>query len=204
MHKIQHIRTIFLAVVMTVVLVSCVENSSQELFGYVPPSPKNVASATITEAETDSPFTFVARPNELLIAYFGYTHCPDVCPTTLVAIKNAKQKIGELAARVDLAMATVDPERDTVDVLPRYLASLSDRFHALIPATLEELRQAEELFQATSSVTKTGDKIEVIHSGTAYVIDDQGNIVVEWPFGLDANSMAHDLTQLLNKKETTS
>lgn len=204
MHKIQHIRTIFLVAVITVVLVSCTKNSSEELFGYVPSSPKNVAFATITDAETDSPFTFVAQPDGLLIAYFGYTHCPDVCPTTLVAIKNARQKIGALASRVDLAMTTVDPERDTVDVLPRYLASLSDRFHALIPATLEELRQAEELFQATSSVTKTGDKIDVVHSGTAYVIDDQGNVVVEWPFGLDANSMAHDLTQLLNQKETTS
>lgn len=189
---------------MTFILISCTKSSSQELFGYVPPSSKNVATASITEAQKNTPFTFVAQPNELLIAYFGYTHCPDVCPTTLVAIKNAKQKIGDLAARVDLAMTTVDPERDTVDVLPRYLASLSDRFHALIPTSFEELRQAEELFQTTSSVTKTGDKIDVVHSGTAYVIDENGKVVVEWPFGLDANSMAHDLTQLLNKKETTS
>lgn len=180
----------------------CTKSNSQELFGYIPPSNKNVGKAFISEAETSVPFYFTAQPGELLIAYFGYTHCPDVCPTTLVAIKNAKKKIGTLANRVDLAMATVDPERDTTDVLPRYLASLSDKFHALIPATFDELRQAEEVFQTTSSVTKSGDAVEVVHSGTAYVIDDRGNVLVEWPFGLDANSMAHDLTQLLNKKET--
>jgi protein SCO1/2 len=118
----------------------------------------------------------------------------------LVNIKNAKKKMGELAARVDLAMITVDPNRDTKDVLPRYLASLSDRFHALIPSDDEELRRAEEFFQTSSSVTVTGDKVEVVHSGTAYVIDDKGMVVVEWPFGIDANSMAHDLTVLLNKK----
>lgn len=182
----------------------CAEKSSSELFGYVPPGNKNVGKAFISEAETNVPFYFTAQPGELLIAYFGYTHCPDVCPTTLVAIKNAKKKIGELASRVDLAMATVDPERDTKDVLPRYLASLSDKFHALVPSSFDELHQAEEVFQTKSSVTKSGDTVEVVHSGTAYVIDENGNVLVEWPFGLDANSMAHDLTQLLNKKEATT
>lgn len=186
------------------VATSCGNNNSQELFGYVPPGSKNVGKAFISEAETNVPFYFTAQPGELLIAYFGYTHCPDVCPTTLVDIKNAKKKVGALADQVDLAMATVDPERDTKDVLPRYLASLSDKFHALIPATFDELRQAEEVFQTTSSVTKSGDAVEVVHSGTAYVIDERGDVLVEWPFGLDANSMAHDLTQLLNKKEATT
>lgn len=191
--------------VASVVLASCGTSNSnnQELFGYVPSTTKDVSKAFITDAETDTPFNFVAAPNEILIAYFGYTHCPDLCPTTLVTIRNAKKKMGELAQRVDLAMATVDPARDTKDVLPRYLASLSDRYHALIPSSDEELRKAEEFFQTTSSVTITGDKVEVVHSGTAYVIDDQGVVVAEWPFGIDANSMAHDLTVLLNKKETT-
>lgn len=201
MQYVHQKRAIFSIAITVFVLVGCSKNSSQELFGYVPPSLKNVGAASITDAETGKPFPFVAQPDELLIAYFGYTHCPDVCPTTLVAIKNAKQKIGNLASRVDLAMATVDPDRDTVQVLPRYLASLADRYHALIPASLAELREAEQFFQTTSSVTVTGDKIDVVHSGTAYVIDENGNVVVEWPFGLDANSMAHDLTQLLNKKE---
>ena len=187
---------------MSVLLAACGTSSTnnQELFGYVPPKTKDVSQAFIADAATNTPFSFIAAPNELLIAYFGYTHCPDLCPTTLVNIKNAKKKMGELAARVDLAMITVDPNRDTKDVLPRYLASLSDRFHALIPSDDEELRRAEEFFHTSSSVTVTGDKVEVVHSGTAYVIDDKGMVVVEWPFGIDANSMAHDLTVLLNKK----
>ena len=187
-------------------LSACATTSSdtQELFGYVPPTTKDVSGAFITDATTNAPFNFVAETDELLIAYFGYTHCPDLCPTTLVTVNNAKKKMGELAQRVDLAMVTVDPARDTKDVLPRYLASLSDRFHALIPSTEAELRKAEEFFQTTSSVTITGEKVDVIHSGTAYVINDEGVVVVEWPFGIDANSMAHDLTILLNKKDTTT
>ena len=197
-------RAIFPLVVLLGTVSACSSSSDQELFGYVPPSPKNVADAFITDSQTNEPFYFAAEPNELLIAYFGYTHCPDVCPTTLVTIKNAKKKIGDLAARVNLAMATVDPQRDTVEVLPRYLASLSDRFIALIPASFEELRTAEEFFQTSSSVTISGEKVEVIHSGTAYVVDERGEVLVEWPFGLDADSMAHDLTQLLTKKEAST
>jgi protein SCO1 len=163
---------------VSVLLAACGQSSTnnQELFGYVPPTTKDVSQAFITDAATNTPFNFVAAPNELLIAYFGYTHCPDLCPTTLVTIKNAKKKMGELADRVDLAMITVDPNRDTKD----------------------------ELFQTSSSVTVAGDKVEVVHSGTAYVIDDEGMVVVEWPFGIDAKSMAHDLTVLLNKKEKTT
>jgi protein SCO1/2 len=190
---------------VSVLLAACGQSSTnnRELFGYIPPVTKDVSQAFITDAATNTPFNFVAAPNELLIVYFGYTHCPDLCPTTLVTIKNAKKKMGELANRVDLAMITVDPDRDTKDVLPRYLASLSDRFHALIPLTTSELRDAEELFQTSSSVTVIGDKVEVVHSGTAYVIDDAGVVLVEWPFGIDAESMAHDLTVLINKKEST-
>lgn len=182
---------------------ACGDAQEAQLIGYVPSTPKNVAEATITEAVTNERFAFVAEPGEVLIGYFGYTHCPDVCPTTLVTLNNAKKKIGDLADKVTLAMATVDPARDTVEVLPRYLASLSDRFHALIPASDEELRAAEEKFQTISSVTIDGDRVEVVHSGTAYVIDDTGTVLVEWPFGIDATSMANDLTILLNKKETT-
>ncbi|CAB4564628.1 MAG: hypothetical protein F2545_05670 [Actinobacteria bacterium] len=197
-------RAFLITAVFTISACGSTSSDTQELFGYVPPTTKDVSGAFITDAMTNAPFNFVATSDELLIAYFGYTHCPDLCPTTLVTIKNAKKKMGELAQRVDLAMVTVDPARDTKDVLPRYLASLSDRFRALIPSTDAELRNAEKIFQTTSSVTITGDKVDVIHSGTAYVINDEGVVVAEWPFGIDANSMAHDLTILLNKKETTT
>lgn len=181
-------------------LSACASDDSTTLFGYVPPSTKNSASISVTEAGASTPFELRAAPDEMLIVYFGYTHCPDVCPTTLVAIKNAKKKVGAaLADRVDLAMVTVDPERDTAEVLPRYLSSFTDKFHALVPASESELRAAEKPFGATSSVTKTDGEVKVVHGGTAYIVDSKGDVVVEWPFGLDAASMAHDIQVLLDK-----
>lgn len=183
-------------------LSACGSNDTATLFGYVPPSTKNSGAVSVTEAGTTTPFTLKAKQGEILIVYFGYTHCPDVCPTTMVAIKNAKKKVGDdIAAKVDLAMITVDPERDTADVLPKYLSSFSDRYHALVPASQDELRAAEKPFGATSSVTKVDGEIKVVHGGTAYVVDANGDVVDEWPFGLDAKSMAHDIEILLTQRK---
>lgn len=182
---------------------ACGNNTSSELLGYVPTTPQSSAGITVTEQPSGTPFELKAQPNEVLIVYFGYTNCPDVCPTTLVAIKNAKKKIAELADRVDIAMITVDPERDTAEILPKYLSSFTSRFHALIPANDQELRTAEKAFDAVSSVTKVDGVVKVTHGGTAYIVDSAGTVIDQFPFGLDAKSMANDLTVLLNERTQT-
>lgn len=176
------------------------------LLGYVPPSIKNVANSTGTEVAGGRTveFPFRAADGEMLVVFFGYTNCPDVCPATLTNLKNAKKKLGALAESVDIAMVTVDPARDTTEILPRYLSSFTERFHAIVPADDAELRALEDAFQATSSVTVTNGRVEVTHSGTAYVVDDAGNVVVEWPFGIDVPSMVNDLTILLDKEESNT
>ena len=184
-------------------LSACSQESTSTLLGYVPTAAMSSVGISVTEQPGGTAFELKAQPNDVLIVYFGYTNCPDVCPTTLVAIKNAKKKIGVLSDRVDLAMITVDPQRDTANILPRYLSSFTDRYRALIPANEAELRSAEKAFGATSSITTVDGKIEVVHGGTAYLVDDTGTVLVQWPFGLDAQSMANDLTVLLNERTQT-
>ena len=188
--------------VALVLLVSSCGQSSAELVGYTPPSEKDVSAVLATEVTngSTSDFSFVPPSGTVLIVYFGYTDCPDLCPTTLAAVRSAKQKIGEDAERVKLAMVTVDPERDTKDVLPAYLSSFSNQYHAIIPKNDDELTRIKDVFQASSSVKKNSDgSIEVGHSATTYVVDDQGKVVVEWPYGLTADDMANDLKILLPK-----
>ena len=191
-----------LATLCVSALASCGSSTASELRGYRSPTPKNSADVFVTDAATGQPMELRADDGELLIVYFGYTHCPDICPTTLVAVKNAKNRLGDNAAKIDLAMITVDPDRDTPDVLPRYLSSFTDKFHALVPSSETELRTAEQAFDATSSVTVVDGKVEVVHGGTCYVIDSSGDVIDEFPFGMDAESMAHDLTILLKERET--
>ena len=180
--------------------------SDGELIGYKPPSVTRTADVTVTEAGADEPFPLVADEDGILVVFFGFTNCPDVCPGTLATLRNSLRKVGdELAARVDVAMITVDPERDTAEKMPLYLGSFLERFHALVPADEAELRAAEVPFGATSSVTKKPDgTVEVSHGGTAYVVDDDGNFILGWPFGLDADAIAHDIRILLARNGTPS
>ena len=184
---------------MALGLVSCGSNAPT-LHGYIPPSAKYVGGVSVHEARAAEPFTFVAAKGEMLIVYFGYTHCPDLCPATMSNIKNAKRQIGDLASRVDIAMVTVDPNRDTDSILSDYLSSFSETHHALVPQSDAELESAKKVFQVTSSVQEVNGKIEVAHGATSYVIDDTGHVIDEWPFGMDSVSMANDLTILLTEK----
>ena len=144
------------------------------------------------------PFAMRAEPGRLLVTYFGYTHCPDVCPTSLAALRRAYREIGEPAEQIDTAMVTVDPAADTPTVLSRYLSSFFERYHALRTVDETQLRAAEDAFTASSTITPKPDgTYEVSHTGSTYVVDDQGEVVVEWPFGTSAKQIADDLRQLL-------
>lgn len=151
-------------------------------------------------AQHDGRFTMKGRPGGLLVVYFGYTNCPDLCPTTLALVRAARRELGGSAERIDVAMVTVDPERDTPEVMNRYLSSFTDHFHALHPQSIEELKAAEAAFLASSSiVTDSAGKIEVGHSATAYVVDESGTVLVEWPFGVDKDTMINDFRILLDR-----
>ena len=96
--------------------------------------PLDVSGVTLPEVspgQPDQPFELVARPGHLLFVYFGYTHCPDLCPTTMADLRKGLKQLGPDAERVDVAFVTVDPERDTADVLPTYLSSFVDGARAL-------------------------------------------------------------------------
>lgn len=185
---------------LAMMLVAACGSSVPTLIGYVPTG-KSVASATATEATSKgtTTFSFVPSAGNVLIVYFGYTNCPDLCPTTMSAVRSAKKMIGTLANKVDLAMVTVDSQRDTGTVLTKYLSSFSTRYHALVPANERELNALKAVFQASSSVTTNmSGNIEVSHSGTTYVVAPSGDVVVEWPFGLQADAMANDLRITIN------
>jgi len=194
-------RTVVAALAVTAALAGCGSDEPGELQGIVRSAPLVVGEVAVTDTTNgDTPFSFVAADGELLIVYFGYTNCPDLCPTTLAAIRSAKKQIGDDAAKVDLAMVTVDPDRDTAEVLNGYLSSFTDRFHALVPASPEELKTAEDAFLVTSEVREMPDgTIEVDHAANAFVVDDQGEVLVEWPFGHGVDGMVNDLQVLFDE-----
>lgn len=183
------------------------EETEEALTGIVRDDPLRSDGVTVTDvtdagaypAAADT-FELVARPESLLVVYFGFTNCPDICPTSLAELRVALQRIGDDAERVDLAMITVDPDRDTPEILNGYVGSFVERYHVLRPSSPEELQTVEDAFLASSSVTTTPEgRVEVSHTATTYVVDENGVVRVELPFGHGLDNLVNDLQVLLDR-----
>ena len=174
--------------------------ASGTLAGYVR-EPTPVVSQLSLPDVTDGgePLTFRAPEGELLLVYFGYTSCPDVCPTTLSDVRTALAELDEEdAAAIDLAMATVDPDRDVDEVIGGYVQSFVPDAHGLRTSDDAELRAAADAFGVEYRVdTNEEGEVEVVHSGSLYVVDDQGQLVLTWPFGTPVDDLVNDLRLLM-------
>jgi len=191
-----------LLVIAALLLATCASDKTpQSLSGYeLDPAP-TVAAFSLPEASAaDSDFPFRAADGHLLVVYFGYTSCPDVCPTTLAEVKKALKQVGDDAAKVDLAMITIDPDRDTDELLTKYVQSFIPGSHALRTTDADALQAAAQAFGASFSVETTADgTVEVSHSAAMYVVDTSGTVVLTWPFGIPADGIATDLQILFDR-----
>jgi protein SCO1/2 len=186
--------------------VSCGGDSAEAtLRGVVRAPALQVGSIALPDAATGTSTPMVAPAGELYLVYFGYTSCPDVCPTTLSDIRVALGDLPTaLADRVTVAMTTLDPERDTDEVLTGYLAHFFENSIALRDTDAAELATAAETFGVKWEVEahEAGQPYGVSHSAVTYVVDDTGTVVVEWPFGFDTADMTADLRTLLEEEPT--
>lgn len=139
-----------------------------------------------------------ASRDRVLVVYFGFLNCPDVCPTTLADLRSARARLDATQRdRIDLAFVTVDPARDGPEELAAYLRHFAPRHHAL-RAEGAALDAALDAFLASASVDVGDDgEVEVAHSALLYAVDADGRVVVEWPFGTSADALADDLGVLL-------
>jgi len=131
-----------------------------------------------------------------VVVFFGFTQCPDVCPTTLVDIGNALKTLGADAERVQVLFVTVDPERDTPRVLADYVKSFDPRILALRGDEAATQRVAKE-FKIYYEKRKRGDGYTVDHSAQTYVIDPQGRLRLLVRHDRLAQDLAEDLRTLL-------
>lgn len=147
------------------------------------------------------PFALRADPDELLIVYFGYTNCPDFCPTTLSDVRLAAQQLDDDADRIDVARITVDPDRD-LPILADYVGGFFDDGHALGTDDPSAIAQVAAPFGVQYDVTTTDDgEIDVAHTTQLYAVDDAGELVLTWQFGVSKDELAVDFEQLLEQQE---
>jgi protein SCO1/2 len=146
-------------------------------------------------------FLFQAQPGELLFLYFGYTGCPDICPTTLADLRSALRDVGDRAERVEVAFATIDPNRDTDSVMTAYIHAFFADGHGLRTDDPDLLAAVAAPLGVSYSVSEPNDDgyIEVVHSAWTYVIDDQGRLRLMWPFGTEPEDIARDVKNLFKE-----
>ncbi len=160
---------------------------------------QSVGSRSLPDvANGGEPFEFRATVDGLLIVYFGFTACPDICPTTLADLKTALADLGDASAAIDVAMVTVDPGRDSARTLIDYVQWFIPDAHALRTEDQVELDAVGDAFGAEFSVTKAADgRVEVLHTAYLYAVDDAGNVVAAWSFGVEPTEIASGLAALL-------
>ncbi|MDE2605419.1 MAG: SCO family protein [Burkholderiales bacterium] len=138
---------------------------------------------------------------KVAIVFFGYTQCPDVCPTTLAEIADAKKLLGADGARVQGVFITVDPERDTPELLKAYVASFGPDFVALRGDAAQTAAAAKEFKVYYKRVDgKTPGSYFMEHTAASFIFDPQGRIRLYSRYGTGAQALADDLKILLNEK----
>jgi protein SCO1/2 len=171
------------------------------------PSFKNT---DITGAEYGKDFTLTDQSGKtrtladfrgkVVVMFFGYTRCPDVCPTTLADLKAAREQLGEDGKRVQVLFVTVDPERDTRQLLASYMSAFDTSFLGLYgdaAATAKVAKEFRVFYQKAPG--KTPDSYTVDHTAGSYVFDTQGRLRLLVRQGNVPNLVA-DLKTLLGPK----
>ncbi len=132
-----------------------------------------------------------------VVLFFGFTHCPDICPTTLADIAGAVKSLGPDAERVQVVMVSVDPERDTPEALAKYVTAFDPRFLGL-RGDLAATKKAASEFKIYFEKRKAGESYTVDHSGQSYVIDPQGRLRLLVRHDRIGQDLAPDLRTLLS------
>ena len=133
-----------------------------------------------------------------VVLFFGFTRCPDICPTTLADIAQAVKSLGADAERVQVLMVSVDPERDTPDALGKYVTAFDPRFLGL-RGDLDATKKVAAEFKIYFEKAKTGASYTVNHSTQTYVIDPQGRLRLLVRHDRIAQDLAPDLRTLLRQ-----
>ena len=166
--------------------------------GSVLEEPVAVPDFTLVDQD-GQPFRLSDQRGKVVLLFFGYTSCPDVCPTTLATWRKIHQALGSDADQVRFVFVTVDPERDTAERLGMHVNAFNADFVGLTgsPEELDPVYQVFDVYyeKDTSSGRALGYLIS--HTATTFVLDTEGNWRLRETFGTEVDDIVYDIQQLL-------
>ncbi|MBU3635668.1 SCO family protein [Polynucleobacter sp. es-GGE-1] len=136
---------------------------------------------------------------KVVVMFFGYTQCPDVCPTTLTEMQQVMTLLGPQSDKVQVLFVTVDPERDTATILKQYVPSFDARFLGLRPAdevALEKVTKDFKIYYKKVPGTSPGS-YTIDHTAGSYAFDPEGRLRLYIKHAQGPETLAHDLKELL-------
>jgi len=182
---------VLIGVVMAITLIiPSTENFRGTLYDPALPA----AEINLTQGN-GSNFRLSEKRGDIVMLFFGYTSCPDVCPTTLSEMKRVTAELGTDAEHVQVVFVTVDPERDTPQKLKEYVSIFSPAFIGL-SGTMEELEKVWSdygVYREEEQLPNSATGYLVNHTARVYLIDRDGNLRLSYSYGTPTDDFVHDL-----------
>ena len=154
---------------------------------------------TLTDGE-GKPFALSSLKGKVVVLSFGYTHCPDICPTELLTYNDTLKQLGDEAKNVAVVFVSVDPDRDTPELMKQYVKQFNPAFIGLTDTQGgNEIALAKQQWRIISAKAdiKSDKLYNVDHSSGTYLLDKQGNAAYFERFGAEAPQIAADIKKLL-------
>ena len=139
--------------------------------------------------------------DKVVVLFFGFTHCPDACPTTLAELATVAKELGPDAQRMQVLIVTVDPERDTAEVLRKYVPSFNPSFLGLYGTPAETAATAKEFKVYVQKQPQPAGNYSVDHSAGTFVFDRDGRLRLFGNYGVGAKALLHDIRLLMTASQ---
>lgn len=178
-------------------IIGCGKQSTDEFYG-----------SDITAANLNSSFSLTNHHGErvsldaykgmVIAIFFGFTNCPDICPTSLQELKYVKKELGNLSSNFQVLFISLDPERDTQEKLKLFIPSFDPTFIGLIGSN-EEIAKIANQYKVFYQKVEQGNSYTIDHSSGIYLLDHKGKIRVRHPYGSSVEEIISDIKKLLTE-----
>jgi protein SCO1/2 len=179
-------------------LTGCSEEIPKQTFAAIDITGADYATGFSLTDHNGQPRTLADFKGKVVVVFFGFTQCPDVCPTSMSELAEVKRLLGPDGDRLQGLFISVDPERDTPEIMKQYMSSFDPTFLALYaaPDALAELAKSYKVYYKKVD-GRTPTSYTMDHSAGSYVYDPQGRIRLYHRYGTGAAALAGDIKKLL-------
>lgn len=178
----------------------CEERTEAPRFSLTDVTGGNFGKELALTDHNGKPRTLADFRGKVVTVFFGFTHCPDVCPTTLAEMAQVVKALGPDGERVQVLFVTVDPERDTQQVLKQYVPAFNPSFLGLYGGAEATARAAKEFKVHFQKQPPKDGHYSVDHSAGTYILDREGRLRLFAGYGTGAPALLHDIRLLLGKR----